>query len=325
MTNSTLSGNSASVGGGIYNDSGTLTVSNGIVWGNSSQISGTATVTFSTVQGGFAGTGNIDADPLFVAPQAPANAPTSAGDYHLQANSPALNVGSNAALPADTYDLDGDLNTAEPIPYDRDGNARVVNGVVDMGAYEHQTVFAQELLANGGFETDANADKVPDGWTLLNKTGDKLLCDPAKAHSGNCAFNFKGGVPENAKLSQVADLTGMTFATGDTLSLSAWFKAVSASAKTKFTLSVTYTGNPIPVKTKLTVKQHAGYTQREVPDYALTSGTVDQIKVTFQHMSPAGTVYVDDASLIHTPGGTRSRSDAPLPPPIAPQGFRGGN
>ena len=118
----------------------------------------------------------------------------------------------------------------------------------------------------------------------------------------------------------------MTFATGDTLALSAWFKGASTSAKTKFILSVTYTGNPTPVKTKLTVKQHTAYTQRATPDYVLTAGTVDQIKVTFQHKSAAGSVYVDDVSLLHTPGGgSRGTRSEILPPPLAPSGFRGGN
>lgn len=47
-----------------------------------------------------------------------------------------INVGSNAALPADAHDLDGDSNTAEPIPYDRDGDARIYEDTVDMGADE---------------------------------------------------------------------------------------------------------------------------------------------------------------------------------------------
>ena len=64
---------------------------NCIFWGNSGhngqQIDpgSSATVTYSTVQGGFTGTGNLNADPLFV------NAGN--GDFHLQTNSPAANAG----------------------------------------------------------------------------------------------------------------------------------------------------------------------------------------------------------------------------------------
>jgi hypothetical protein len=66
----TFVGNStAGTGGGIDgNDSTTLV--NCILWGNTAggapQIDGPATVTYSCIQGGFTGTGNIDDDPLFV-------------------------------------------------------------------------------------------------------------------------------------------------------------------------------------------------------------------------------------------------------------------
>ena len=75
----TIVGNMADDGGGIcwYNSTGTVT--NSIVWGNNAstgpQISGPCTVTYSDVQDGWPGVGNIDADPLFATgPQ---------GDYYL--------------------------------------------------------------------------------------------------------------------------------------------------------------------------------------------------------------------------------------------------
>ena len=53
-------------------------------------IDGTATVTYSNVQGGFPGTGNIDADPLFVDP--------ASGDYRLSSGSPCIDAGDNTAV-----------------------------------------------------------------------------------------------------------------------------------------------------------------------------------------------------------------------------------
>ena len=100
-------------------------------------------------QGGFAGTGNLDVDPLFVAPVGFASAPTSTGDYRLQSYSPATDAGNNAAVPVDSLDVNGNANTTEEAP-DLDGNPRFVDlplrpdtglgapPLVDMGAYEAQ-------------------------------------------------------------------------------------------------------------------------------------------------------------------------------------------
>ena len=74
------------------------------------------TINDSLVQGGFSGAGEniIDAAPLFVDP---AN-----NNYGLQPDSPAIDVGNNAAV----ADIDTDLV----------GNSRISNNTVDLGAYE---------------------------------------------------------------------------------------------------------------------------------------------------------------------------------------------
>ena len=70
LTNVTFSGNSANTsGGGIYNvDASTPTLLNSILWGDKGgeiiYDFGSITVSFSDVQGGYPGMGNIDADPL---------------------------------------------------------------------------------------------------------------------------------------------------------------------------------------------------------------------------------------------------------------------
>ncbi len=78
------------------------------------------TITYSIVEDGWSGTGNLNADPLFV------NAP--AGNLRLQNCSPAINAGDDTAVPAG-------------ITTDLDGNPRFYNsGTVDMGAYEYQDI-----------------------------------------------------------------------------------------------------------------------------------------------------------------------------------------
>lgn len=131
ITNSTFYGNSSgSTGGGISIDDG-CTLNHCIVWGNtagtpySKQITlGTLTsVNYCNIQGQVAiGMGNISADPLFV--------DAANGDLRLQAGSPCIDKGSNAAIPAGVV---GDLaGTPRIVDGNCDGNA-----VVDMGAYEY--------------------------------------------------------------------------------------------------------------------------------------------------------------------------------------------
>jgi len=101
-------------------------VTNCILWGDSpEEISGgTPTVTYTDVQGGWPGTGNIDTDPLFVDPDN--------GNYRLSAGSRCIDAGDNTAVP-------------EGVLRDLDGNPRFVDSTfvgtmatVDMGAYEFQ-------------------------------------------------------------------------------------------------------------------------------------------------------------------------------------------
>ncbi|MCZ6612642.1 MAG: hypothetical protein O6941_08390, partial [Planctomycetota bacterium] len=169
VTNCTFNGNTADRGGvgGMHNLGGSPSVTNCILWGNSpKEISGAAAVRYSDVAGGFAGLGNIDADPMFVDP--------INGDFRLLSGSPCADAGNNWGVPIDADDYDQDGNTAELFPVDLDGNPRFnadeadfdpgcgVPVVVDMGAYEYQFNPVEEVIF-----ADLNADGVVGILDLL--------------------------------------------------------------------------------------------------------------------------------------------------------------
>ncbi len=122
-------------GGGMYNLSSAPTIKSSIFSGNYnlqiiSSIDGyAANVTYSDIEqtsGVYAGTGNINQDPLFVNTANPAGADgifgTADDGLALAACSPALNAGDNTGVA--TTDIVG--------------NPRIFGGTVDMGAYELQ-------------------------------------------------------------------------------------------------------------------------------------------------------------------------------------------
>ena len=140
VTNCTFSGNSAGSGGsGMDNRvSSNPNVTNCIIWGNEPNeiynYSASPIVTYSDIQGGWTGEGNINDDPCFVDAD---NPDPNLWNLRLKPDSPCVDTGNTTALPPDTADLDDDGDTTEPIPFDLDGNNRVWNDDVDMGAYEY--------------------------------------------------------------------------------------------------------------------------------------------------------------------------------------------
>jgi len=194
VTNSTVSGNSVNngAGGGISFD-GTLTLTNSTVSGNSVnngsgggiQSGGTANLKNSIVANNTVGSGTSpDLTGTFNSQDYNLIGNTSGATFtgttthninNQSANlgalannggptqtmlplpsSPAINAGdSGASLPPDTFDLDGDGNTTEPLPVDQRGFARVVGANFDIGAVE--TNYAIVATAGSGQNTNVNS------------------------------------------------------------------------------------------------------------------------------------------------------------------------
>jgi hypothetical protein len=109
-------------------------ISNSIAWDNRpDQIGGSVWTRYSDVQGGWPGEGNIDADPCFVEPGYwDANSVWIDGDYHLLPDSPCIDAGDPNYVP-------------EPDETDLDGKPRIINGQIDMGAYEYRLAIPAEV------------------------------------------------------------------------------------------------------------------------------------------------------------------------------------
>jgi hypothetical protein len=135
ITGCTIAGNSAGgLGDGIYlrnGNQGTATITNSIIWGNGTQQivfdSITPVISYSNVQGGWPGTGNTNADPMFLN--------TDMGDYRPSPGSPCIDAGDNTVVPEgiDT-DLAGNTRFADDPDTVDTGNG--TPPIVDMGAYE---------------------------------------------------------------------------------------------------------------------------------------------------------------------------------------------
>lgn len=146
VRNCTFAGNDASSGGAIYcYNSSILSLENTILWANTAPAGpelflsnlATAEVFYSDIQGGPSSAvvkdgcvlnwdaGSIVDDPCFV---------QSDGDYHLLENSPCVDTGSPlpATLPAET---------------DIDGDPRIINERIDIGADEFSDFPIQAYLA----------------------------------------------------------------------------------------------------------------------------------------------------------------------------------
>ncbi len=146
LVNVTFNGNVVynDSGGGIYNDNSSPTLTNVILWGDSApsaaEISNTGSsaplISYSDIQGGYAGTGNINADPLFD------------GNLRLQLTSPAIDAGDNAALPSGImFDLNDNPRYSDVPAISDTGSG--TPPIVDMGAYEAFPVLYTAPSAQG--------------------------------------------------------------------------------------------------------------------------------------------------------------------------------
>ncbi len=156
IKNNTFEGNHADNGGGIACQSNSdPTVIDSILWGDSPDeiyVDGTSSIdiTYSCIEGGYSGTGNISDDPLFV------TGPD--GDYYLSqtaagegADSPCVDAGSDTAA---NLGLDNRTTRTDCVPD---------TGTVDMGYHYESNVY----YVDGDTGSDSNDGSQGRPWKTI--------------------------------------------------------------------------------------------------------------------------------------------------------------
>ena len=201
LTNCTFNGNSANKGGAIFNNvQSNPVLTNCILWGDTPEEIGlhlsTPVITYSSVQGGWPGLGNIDADPRFVLPGCwtdannpgvpiepnDPNAIWIDGNYHLKSEGWRWNV--------EWQEWDFDRVTSRCIDAGNPGSAlgeELMSVPVDPG-----NTYGQNLRINMGAYGGTNeASMPPYGWAILaDLTNDGIVDLVDLAH---WAENWLGG------------------------------------------------------------------------------------------------------------------------------------
>jgi hypothetical protein len=228
LTNCTLSANNAYDATALYSDgTGTVTtLINCVIWGHPPGTSGVViqthsnaatVITYSDVQGGFVGTGNVSGNPGFLDPDGPDGVVgTADDDVRLSRFSPAADAGNNAApgLSGVTVDQGGFTRFRNDVNVADTGNGTAP--IVDMGGWERQensvaqtvhvpadaaTIQAaidvaqlgdQVVLADGTYSGDGNRDLlVTQAVTIRSASGQPSAC-VIDAGSASRVITFRG-------------------------------------------------------------------------------------------------------------------------------------
>ncbi len=159
-----------------------------------------------------------------------------------------------------------------------------------------------EILANTGFESDINGDKIPDGWKSKDNepaTKNKLKCKAGKshAHGGICAYKFKGNTG-GSKSKLVFTTSAMALTDTVTYDFSGYVQAknltpatVLGKAKVVFTNGTAETITLYPrIITSEYVSTHA------TGSFSRMGRSLKKLKVQFFYSGASGKMWLDDVS-----------------------------
>ena len=138
-------------GNTIFNNTNSFSIQKSIFWNNTHAITSlfntSLHITFSNIQGGFSGTGNINSEPLFTS------------EYKLQAASPCINAGDPQTNTTGYAVQSGEQDLATM--------NRIIGAHIDMGAFENESILPVHF---GQVEATIKNQHLFIKWSTLTET-----------------------------------------------------------------------------------------------------------------------------------------------------------
>lgn len=161
-----------------------------------------------------------------------------------------------------------------------------------------------ELVSNGSFQAAASP-RQPMAWNALNLAqGDRVRCNDTNpaGYDDPCAFTFKGQprqVP--AVLAQRFDVRGLNV--GDTLTLSAYFRANNLNGNNQVFLTILHEGASTPVHLRMRARAGTYGYELHTLEYLITQ-PIQNMRVRVRSNAGQGRFFVDQVSVLHTSAAT---------------------
>ncbi len=151
-------------------------------------------------------------------------------------------------------------------------------------------VIPGDIVINSSFEPDASF------WTVLYKTEDKVKCGGLGHAATNCAFVFKGGIGEMAKLQQVYT-AGINASGTQYIGFISHVRPFAPGMQLKFFVKVKF-NNGAPMMTKKFLYTSsaalASYESVEFDTDLFNPATVSKVVFGVTNKSGGGKAYVDE-------------------------------
>ncbi|MDT5063794.1 MAG: hypothetical protein QOH63_4253, partial [Acidobacteriota bacterium] len=330
VINSTLTNNRADInnigsgtGGGIYRANGTVILRNTIVAGNfrgasADDINGLVDASSSNNLIGTGGAGGltngapnnnqVDVADARLGPLANNGGPTPT--HALLINSPALDAGSNTLLPQDTFDLDNDGDTTEPLPVDQRGQGfqRIADSAdadttqtVDIGAYEAQVSVEDIADKTTNEDTPISFDfNVGDAALITSVTATSSNTTLVPNNTANLSVTGTGST-RTLRISPAANLSGTTTIT------------VTVNGSNSQTMSDTFVLTVNAVNDAPVADSQSVTTNEDTPKaITLTGSDVDSSSLSYIIVAnPAhGTLSGSAPNLTYTPSANYNGTDS---------------